>query len=113
MGQPGIEEESVGELIGRLVEDGKGYAKAELGYYRALATDKLEQARTGLILSAAALLLAIAAAIALVVGLVLMFATLVGPGWATLIVVVATLAIAGLLGWLAVRHFRRMTRSKR
>jgi ABC-type antimicrobial peptide transport system permease subunit len=109
VGQPGTEEESVGELIGRLVEDGKGFARAEIGYYRALAADKLDQARSGLILAGLALLLAVAAAIALVVGLVFALATLVGPGWATLIVVAATLAIAGLLGWLALRHFRRMT----
>lgn len=102
------DEESIGDLLSRLVEDGKQFARAELGYYRALAADKLDQARAGLILAGAAVLLLLAAAIALVVGLVLTLATLVGPGWATLIAVAVTLAVAGLLGWLAVRHFRGM-----
>jgi hypothetical protein len=107
--EPGDQEESIGALFGRLVEDGKGFARAEIGYYRAVAVDKLAQAKAGLILGGAAVLLALAAAIALIVGLVMTLATLVGPGWATLIVVVATIAIAALLGWLACRHFRRMT----
>ena len=105
------DEESIGDLLGRLVEDGKAFVRAELGYYRALATDKYYQARAGLILAGAALLLLMAAAIALVVGLVLTLATLVGPGWATLIAVAVTLAVATLLAWLARRHFRRMAGS--
>lgn len=112
MEEPQAQEESVGQLFGRLVEDGKGYARAEVAYYRALAADKFDEAKAGLLLAGAALLLLIAAAIALVVGLVFALATLVGPGWATLIVVVVTLAIAGLLGWLAARHFRRMRGAK-
>lgn len=108
MTEPATDEESIGQLLGRLVEDGKGFARAELGYYRALAVDKLDQAKAGLILAALALVLAVAAAIALVVGLVFALATIVGPGWATLIVVAVTLAIAALLGWLAWRHFQRI-----
>ncbi|MBO9622792.1 MAG: phage holin family protein [Sphingomonas sp.] len=111
MEEPGAQEESIGELFGRLVEDGKGFARAELGYYRAVAADKLAQAKAGLILAGVALLLALAGAIALVVGLVLTLAALIGPGWATLVVVLATLLVAALLGWLAWRHFQRMTGS--
>ena len=108
MDEPGTQDEGIGALLGRLVEDGKGYARAEIAYYRALAADKLAEARAGALLGGAALLLALAAAVALVVGLVLTLATLVGPGWATLIVVTLALALAGLLGWLAYRRFRRM-----
>ena len=86
MGEPEAEE-SIGELIGRLVEDGKGVARAEIDYYRALAATKVGEARAGLILS---------------------LAPLVGPGLATLIVIVVALALAGLLGWLAYRHLARL-----
>jgi len=41
--------------------------------------------------------LALAALIALLVGAILTLATLVGPGWATAIVVLVVLAIAGAL----------------
>jgi hypothetical protein len=102
------EEEGVGELLTRLVEDGKGFARAELGYYRVLVTSKLREAGAGIGLAAAALVLACSALTALLVGLVLSLATLVGPGWATAIVVVAALAIAGLLGWLGYRHLTRV-----
>lgn len=106
------EEESIGALIGRLAEDGKGYARAEIGYYRTLAASKLGEARAGLILGAAALVIALCAVTALIVGLILSLSTLVGPGLATLIVIAGALALAGLLGWLAWRQVGRLFGSK-
>jgi uncharacterized membrane protein len=106
------EEESVGELIGRLVEDGKGVARAEIGYYRALVASKLGEARTGLILGTVALVIALCSVTALLVGLILSLAPLVGPALATLIVIAVALALAGLLGWLAYRQVQRMFGSK-
>lgn len=102
------EEESIGALIGRLVEDGKGYARAEIGYYRTLAASKLGEARTGLILGAVALVIALCTVTALLVGLILLLSSLVGPGLATLIVIVGALALAGLLGWLAWARISRL-----
>ena len=54
------------------------------------------------------LVLVLSAVTALLVGLILTLATLVGPGFATLIVILATLVVAGLLGWLAYRHMLRV-----
>ncbi len=54
-----------------------------------------------------ALALALAAAIGLIVGAILTLATLVGPGWATLIVVGVSLVVAALLGWVAARGIRK------
>jgi hypothetical protein len=102
------EQEGIGTLLGRLIEDGKGFARAEIGYYRTLALAKLAEAKTGVVLGAGALAIALAALTALLVGLILTLATLVGPGLATLIVIGAALAAAGLLGWLAYRHFAAM-----
>lgn len=105
---PGPQEESVGALFGRLVDDGKSYARAEVGYYRILLTEKLREGGVGLGFGVAALLLACSAVTALLVGLILSLATLIGPGLATLAVVLVTLAIAGLLGWFAYKHVMRV-----
>jgi len=105
-------EESIGTLVGRLVEDGKAYAHAEIGYYRTLASSKVSEATPILIYGGAALVIALCAVTALLVGLILSLATLVGPGWATLIVVVAALALSGLLGWIAYRRTLRLFGSK-
>jgi hypothetical protein len=105
-------EESIGALVGRLADDARAYVHAEADYYRTLATERLGEARVGLALGSAALLLGLAAAIALIVGLVLTLATLVGPGWATLIVVLITSAIATGLGWLAYRRIAGVFRDQ-
>lgn len=102
------DDESIGALIGRLVEDAKAFGRAELAYYRTIAGERLTAARTGLILVVTALLLAVAASIALILGLLLILAACLGPIWATVIVVLGTLAIAGLLGWLGYGKIRRV-----
>jgi hypothetical protein len=101
-------QDSIGALLSRLVEDGKSFARAEIGYYRTLALTKLSEAAGGLVLGVLALVLALSAVTAMLVGLILTLATVVGPGFATLIVILATLAVAGLLGWLAYRHMLRV-----
>ncbi|TGX56106.1 phage holin family protein [Sphingomonas gei] len=106
------ETESIGALIGRLVEDGKGYAHAEIGYYRTLALSKLGEAKSGIVLGLVALVIALCTVTALLVGLIFSLATLVGPGWATLIVILAALALSALLGWMAYKRFQRMLGSK-
>lgn len=105
-------EESIGALVGRLADDARAYAGAEVAYYRTLATERLSEARGGLALGAVALLLALAGAIALIVGLVLTLSSLVGPGAATLIVVALTAGIAAGVGWLAYRRLSAVFRSK-
>jgi len=110
--EPDTQEESIGVLIGRLVEDGKSYAQAEIGYYRTLAASKLAEARLGLIFGVAALVIALCSVTALLVGLILSLAGFVGPGWATLIVILVALALASLLGWLAYRRIQRLFGNK-
>ena len=105
------EEPGLGDLFGQLVDDGKGYARAEIGYYRAIVAAKLSDIGAALWMGVVALILAHAAIIALLVGLVLSLVPLIGPGWATAIVVVGVLGIAGLLGWLAWSHVKRVTGS--
>ena len=101
-------EESVSELLGRLVEDAREFGEAELDYYRALAAEKIEEARTSLWMAALAAGLLLAAAVALVFGLVLTLAPLIGPGPATLLVVAVTAGAAWLLGRGAWRHIKQV-----
>ena len=101
-------DEGLGDLFGRLIDDGKGYAHAEIGYYKTLVRSKLRDARAMLWMGAAALGLAQAAAVALVVGLVLTLSPRVGPGWATLIVVVGISLVSGLMARLAWVHVKRI-----
>lgn len=101
-------DESIGDLFGRLVDDAKGFGQAELRYYRVLFRERLRAARTSLWMGAVAMSLALAASVALVVGLVLTLAPRVGPGWATLIVVSVALGAASLMGWLAWQQIKRV-----
>ncbi len=106
------EDESIGTLAARAVADARAYADAELAYWKALALDRMGDARAAIILGGIVFLFAQAAAIALIVGLVLILSPHVGPGLATLIVVFAALAIAGLAGAAAFRRYRRATRPR-
>lgn len=101
-------DESIAGLFGRLVDDAKGFGAAEIDYYRVLVRERLRAAKTSLWMGAVAMALALAASVAFVVGLVLTLAPLVGPGWATLIVVSVALGAAGLMGWLAWQQIKRV-----
>lgn len=92
-------EESVGDLVGRLIEDGRTYARAEIDLLKEIARHRAEKARTGLILLVAGGVLLLSSLTALVLGLVLGLAELTGP-------LLAGLIIAALLagtGYLLVR----------
>lgn len=100
----------IGQLFSQLVDDGKRYARAEVDFYKAKAADKAEPAKKAAIFGGVAVTLALSAVTALLVGLILVLSTLVGPLAATLIVVLATFAIAGLLGWMAYKQFAEAKR---
>lgn len=110
MEQPEPDDAAIGVVIARLVDDARAYVRAELDYAGAVVADRLALARRALLFVSIAAVLVIAAAIALVVGLVLALAGLIGAGWATLVVVAVTLAVAALFGWAGVRRFGRATR---
>jgi hypothetical protein len=94
------DESTIGELFGRLAEDGKAYARAEVNLYRAIAARRLGQARNGAIALVAALFLVNAALIALLVGFALQLAKWIGPALGGLVVFLAV----GVVGFLLVRY---------
>ncbi|MEO8546864.1 MAG: hypothetical protein ABI422_00715 [Sphingomicrobium sp.] len=107
--QPGDpdEERPIGELVTRFVEEGKAYAKAELGVAKAIALAKAGSLKVPAILFAAAFLLLQAAATVLAIALFLALLPLIGP----LLAGIAAFAIFGAaaagLGWQAIEMLRR------
>ena len=94
----------IGQLFSQLVDDGKRYARAEVELYKAKAQEKAEPIKWAAIFGGTAAVLALSAVTALLVGLILSLEPQVGPFGATLIVVIVTFAIAGLLGYLAYKQ---------
>ena len=93
-------EPTIGELFGRLSEEGKAFARAEANLYRAIAMRRVGLAKNGAIALVAALFLVNAALVAFMVGLALQLAKWVGPALGGLILFV----IVGLLGYGLVRY---------
>jgi hypothetical protein len=92
-------ETSIGDLFSRFTEDGKAFARAELGLYRAIARRRVGKAAGGAIALVAAYLLLNAALITLIVCMALALATLIGP----LLAGLAVFAVVGIIAFLLVR----------
>lgn len=93
-------DDSIGDLFGRLIEDGREYARAEIGLYRQIARHRAGRARNGIIMLAAGAVLLLSSLTALIFGIVLGLAALIGP-------VLAGLAVAAVLagiGYVLVRY---------
>ena len=73
------QEDSIADLVGRLMEDGRRVARAEVDLYRQIALHRASRAKSGMIALVAAALLLWFAGIALIFGLVLGLAVYVGP----------------------------------
>lgn len=87
----------MGDLVHQLTADAREFATAEVAVAKAKALERVNRYKVAGIFFGVAATLAMSALTALLVGLILTVATLVGPGWATLIVIGATLTIAGVL----------------
>ena len=99
-GEEEIDEKPIGELFGRLIDEGKAYAKAELGLVKVTAEAKAEAAKKPALLAGAALLFLVAGVVVLCMTMALALATLVGPLAGGLIASLVTFAIAyALLLW--------------
>jgi hypothetical protein len=96
-GEP--KDESIGALLGRLAEDGRTFVKAEVDVYKAIAARRMARARNGLIALAIGAVLLICSVTALLLGLVLWLATLIGP----LLAGLAVAALFILVGFVLVR----------
>lgn len=102
-------DEGLGSVVGRVVTDAKAYAAAEVTLWKGVAASRGTEAGIAAGLGVGALLVALAALTALLVGAILSLRPLVGPGWATLIVVVVALLVAALLAKAALGRAKRVT----
>ena len=94
------EEKPIGELFGQLIDEGKAYAKAELGLARATAEAKAEAAKKPVLLGAAALLFVIAGVVLLSITLAIGLSIFVGPLAGTFLATLIIFGIAyGLILW--------------
>lgn len=100
------EEKPIGELVSRLIDEGKAYGRAELELVRAHAEVAVERVKRPAISIGVAVAFALAGVIALVMTLVLSLASLLGPLAGGLLATLAAFAIAGLFGWLALRQWQ-------
>ena len=98
-GQP--PDQPVGELISRVLEDGKAYAIAELNVVKAMAEEKVSAFKLPAIALVAALLVSQAAIIVLALGITMALATLIGPLLAGIVGFLVFGGLAGALGWWA------------
>lgn len=98
------EDPPLGTLLNQLVTDAQAVARAEIDVVRQTILFKLANARQALVLLAGAVVLAIGAAAALLVGLVLSLSPWLGVAPATVLVALAALAVAGLFARWAARR---------
>jgi len=63
-------DESIGDLLGRLIDDGRSYAEAELELYKAIAAYRGVRARRALVALAASRFLPVSSVTALMIGMV-------------------------------------------
>ena len=104
---PGDTDRPVGELIHELIEDGKAYARAEVGLVKAMATAKANALKLPAILLGVAFLLSLAAITALAVGVAMALATLIGPLAGGIAAFFMFAAVAGGLAWYGVERLRK------
>jgi hypothetical protein len=105
-GPAGDNDRPVGELVHELIEDGKAYARAEVGLVKAMATAKANAVRLPAILFGVAFVLTLAAISALAFGVAAALATLIGPLAGGVVASLLFAAIAGALAWYGVKRLR-------
>jgi len=103
---------SIAHLFARLIDDAEHFVRAEIRLYRAEFLSRVGEARIAIVLGVIALLLAQSAIIAMVLGLLLILRHPLGEVWATIVVVVVSLAIAALLVRIAVAKVQKIIEVK-
>jgi len=93
------QDDSIAELVGRLIDNGRDVARAEVNLYKQIALRRSAKAKSGLVELVAAGILAWFAGLALTFGLVLALATLIGPLASGL----ALAAVMGAAAWFLLR----------
>jgi hypothetical protein len=91
------QEESIGELVSRAIDEARDVARAEVDLYRQIALRRSAKAKSGLVQLVAAGIIAWFAGLALTFGAVLALATLIGPLASGVALAIVMAAIAYVL----------------
>jgi hypothetical protein len=100
-------ERPVGELVHELIEEGKAYARAEIGLAKAIATSKGKALAWPAGLFLAALIAVQSAVTILAVGTFMALLQPLGPILAAFVASLLFLGIAGALAWYGYQRLRR------
>jgi uncharacterized membrane protein YqjE len=107
--EPSIEAQerpAISSLLVELTRDARSFATAEVEYLKAQAGERAHFAVPGLIMIGVALALAMGVLMAVPIGLIWLFAPMIGAGWSTLAVILVGLMIAALLFKLGTRRVK-------
>ena len=88
---------SLGDLVGQLSGEAREVARSQIALYKARALATVTRYKNAAILFSIAGVLALAGLIALLVGLILTLATMIGPGLATLAVTLGVVLLCAVL----------------
>lgn len=103
-------DDSIPELVARLIDDGEEFIRSQIKLYRARLFARLDNVRTAIALFVIALSLIHGVIVAALVGLIVLLREhAVGVVWATLIVVAGGIALAAILAWIGMRLLKRAT----
>ena len=111
MSDPVGSEIAVGELISRLIDDAKRFARAEVDYYKQLGLAYVGGLKLGVILVVVAIFLLQASLTTLLIGIGLLLAHFIaalGVDGGVIVAAVIGLAICGLLVRIAVGRFAKV-----
>jgi hypothetical protein len=100
-------ERPIGELVSELIDEGKAYARAELGLVKAIAAAKGKALAWPAGLFLLALIVIQSAVTILAVGIFMAALRPLGPIFAALLASLIFLAIAGAIGWYGAQRLRR------
>ena len=102
----GPDERPISEIVRRMIDEGKDYARAEVGLVKATAMIKAKGLKLPAMMIAIAVLFAQAAIVVLCVGGFLALLPVMGPLLAAIVATVIALGIAGLLVFAAVNRLK-------
>ena len=97
---------SIAELCGQLVDDAKEFGRAEIARVRAIVFRRVVKGRLAILFGLACAVLALAAVLVLLVGVLMFLSRHVGVLGATAIVTVGAALAAALCGWLAFQRVK-------
>lgn len=100
-------ERPIGELVHELIEEGKAYARAEIGLAKAIATAKGKALVVPAAMFGVAFVFALAAVTALAVGVVIALAKFIGPLAAGFVGMLIFLGLAGGSVWYGAQRLGR------